>query len=310
MPIINLFSKREKLKHGEMPDVYQYKQLPKEFRVQVVHILRDILGEIVPYSTSSGYAVKAYKTIHDALCREYGVFFLTDNAENGRYDLAIFNYFLNCESIEKSLDIIEFSFRHAVVAVDSYYRYNEHVQLSPYDGIEELNVRFRENGIGYQYESGEIIRVDSQVSHSEIIKPALHLLNAKIYSGANQEYLKAHEHYRHGRYKECLNECLKSFESIMKAICKKHNWQYNDSDTAKRLLDVCFQNNLVPAYLQTHFSSLRSSLESGVPTVRNKLSGHGQGNELVNVPEYMASYLLNLTATTILFLANGEKEIP
>ena len=308
MPIVDLFSKREKRKRGEMPDVYQYKQLPKEFRVQVIHILRDVLGEPAQYS--SDYAGKAYQIIHDALCREYGVFVLTDDARNGHYDLAIFNYFLNCENTEKSLDIIEFSFRLATIAVDAAYRNYEHVQLSPSDGIEELNIRFRENGIGYQYESGEIIRVDSQLSHSEIIKPALHLLNEKIYSGANQEYLTAHDHYRHGRYKECLNDCLKSFESVMKAVCKKHNWQYNDSDTAKKLLDVCFQNNLVPTYLQAHFSSLRSSLESGVPTVRNKLSGHGQGIEPVNVPEYMASYLLNLTATTILFLANGEKEIP
>jgi len=307
MPIFELFSKREKHKRGEMPDVYQYEQLPQEFRVQVVHIVRDVLGEPTEYSE---HAVKAYKLIHDTLCREYGVFALTDDGRHGYYQLAVSNYFLKCEKIENALDIIELAFRVATKMVDFVYQNYEQVRLSPNDGIQELNARFREHGIGYQYESGEIIRIDSQLVHSEIVKPTLLLLNEKMYAGATQEYLKAHEHYRHRRYKECLNECLKAFESTIKAICIKRQWQYNDGDTAKRLLDVCFQNNLIPVYLQTHFSSLRSSLESGIPTVRNKLSGHGQGAEPLVVPEFMASYLLNLTATSVLFLANADKEMP
>jgi hypothetical protein len=50
----------------------------------------------------------------------------------------------------------------------------------------ELNARFREQGIGYQYESGKIIRVDSQLIHAEVIKPALALLTALEYAGANR----------------------------------------------------------------------------------------------------------------------------
>ena len=49
-----------------------------------------------------------------------------------------------------------------------------------------------------------------------------------MYAGANDEFLRAHEHYRHKRHKECLNECLKAFESMMKAICKKRRWPYSE----------------------------------------------------------------------------------
>ncbi len=167
-----------------------------------------------------------------------------------------------------------------------------------------------EHRIGYQLESGKIIRIDSKFMHSEVVKPALTVLADNMYKGANDEFLKAHEHYRHGRYKECLNECLKSFESTMKAIYTKRGWSYNEKDTAHRLIGICFQNKLIPDYLQSKFNSLQSSLESGIPTVRNRTSAHGQGSEISEVPSYLASYLLHLTATTILLLADAEKALP
>lgn len=61
-------------------------------------------------------------------------------------------------------------------------------------------------------------------------------------------------------------------------------------------------------YIQNQFSSLRILLESGIPTVRNKEGGHGQGAEVSSIPEYLASYTLHLTATNLLFLAECEEE--
>lgn len=306
MSKLNIFSKRKKLQQGEMPDVYQYTELPNEFRVQVVHILRDTLG-------TSNYSIskmqQAFKAIHDALCREYGVFYLSDEAQRGDFQTAVFNFFLKCENIEKALDVIEISFRLARnVASDNEYKLYADVTMEPEDAISELNERFHEHGIGYQFESGEVLRIDSKYVHAEAIKPTLDVLSDKIYTGANAEFLKAHEHYRHKRYAECLNECLKSFESTMKIICEKRRWKYSKNDTAKILLDICFQNGLIPDFFQAQFSSLRASLESGVPTVRNKLSGHGQGIAPKEVPQYIARYLLNLTATSILLLASADKE--
>src|SRR5690606_22438334 len=145
----------------------------------------------------------------------------------------------------------------------------------PDDAIKELNIRFKEAGVGYQFEQGELIRVDSQFIHSEVVKPVLELLGKnKDYRGASAEFLAAHEHYRHQRYKECLNDCLKSFESLMKSIHKKHSWTFNQNDTAKKLINGCLTNGLIPQYLQNQFSSINILLESGVPTIRNKEGGH------------------------------------
>lgn len=306
MAIFELFSKRQKKIRGEVPDVYTYEDIPNPLRVQIVHIVRDTIGQ----DNYESYARNAYEFIHKALCKEYGMFTLKKHARSD--DEAFLDFFLQCEDYEKCLDIIELCFRVIDTNIArNYNNYKCHTtsSQSPEDAISELNSRFNESGIGYQFESGELLRVDSQFIHAETVKPILQFLGShKSYRGANDEFLSAHEHYRHKRYKECLNDCLKSFESLMKSIHDKHSWTYNKNDTAKKLINSCLTNNLVPEYLQNQFSSVRILLESGIPTVRNKEGGHGQGSEITTIPEHLASYTLHLTATNLLFLVNCEKK--
>ncbi len=54
---------------------------------------------------------------------------------------------------------------------------------------------------------------------------------------------------------------------------------------AKDLIQIVFDNGLIPSFMQSHFSGLKTTLESGLPTVRNRQSGHGQGSGQVVVPE-------------------------
>lgn len=50
MSIFNLFSKRQKQSRGEVPDVYSYDEIPKPLRVQIIHILKEILGNEQQYN--------------------------------------------------------------------------------------------------------------------------------------------------------------------------------------------------------------------------------------------------------------------
>ena len=286
--------------------MYQYEVIPKELRIQVLYIWGDAFGEVsrnnfgnLEYSYS---AVEAYKFIHATLCREYGIFTLNEDDDSDGFPdfTAVHNFFLNTQETEKVIDVIEVAFHY----MDQYA---SNILLD--DAIDELNRRFRVHGIGYQYESGQIIRVDSELIHSEAMVPAMKMLSDPMYEGANAEFLKAHEHYRAGDYKECMNECLKAFESCIKAICEERWWKYNETDTINRLIAIVFDKELIPDFMQSHFSGLRSTLEAGVPTLRNRLSGHGQGTEEVPVPGYMAAYALHLTASNILFLARADKEM-
>jgi hypothetical protein len=130
-----------------------------------------------------------------------------------------------------------------------------------------------------------------------------------MFTGASDEFLKAHEHYRKGRKGEAMTEALKAFESTMKAICDENGWSYPGNATAKTLVKAVLDNGVVPKYMETHLSGLRNTLEAGLPTVRNKNSGHGQGLLRRDVPDYFAGYALHLAATNIVFLVEAHQAL-
>jgi hypothetical protein len=302
MGVVDIYSKR----HKTAPDVYTYSDIPIALRIQIVHILRDLFGHYEDYDFNG--CRTTFDKIHDTLCREYGLFQLAPS-HNYHADEKVIEFVVKVANAEQVLDVIEVSFRLAIYRITSnaygYQLERKRVEAA----IDELNTRFREHGIGYQYESGEMIRVDSQLIHAEVVKPTLTLLKETQYAGANEEFLKAFEHYRKGDTKECLNECLKAFESTMKSICAKRNWTFDPKSTASALVEVCMQNGLIPTWMQNHLTGVRTTLESGVPTVRNRMSGHGQGATIIDVPPHYASYMLHLTATTIKFLVESEKAL-
>jgi hypothetical protein len=303
MGVFDLFSKRQRRARGEMPDVYTYDKLPQPLRVQIVHIIQDAFG-IDHYGTHN--AAKAYEFVKQTLCREYGLFELVKYPKSDAD--SVFTFFLSEASTERALDVVELCFKviNAHIPHSQAYQYNTDRKLEADEAVSEVNERLKEHGVGYQFESNELIRLDSDFLHAEAVKPALMVLRGEGFKGANEEFLLAHGHYRHGRHKECLVDALKAFESTMKAICKIRRWPIQPNDTAKALISTCLDQGLFPPYLESQMGSLRSLLESGIPTVRNKLGGHGQGPDPTVVPEYLARYALNLTATSILFLVEAS----
>ncbi|KAI3593894.1 hypothetical protein D9X30_1069 [Cupriavidus sp. U2] len=309
--IIDLFSKRQSRLRGEAPDVYTYDDIPKPLRVQIVHIFEETLGDQNDYHGYGNEVKTVYRNIVEKLCREYGLFTLNGaQRDNRNYRKELIDFILVEPTAEKIMDAVELA-SYIIERYTSKYEYlrNANASMIAKGAIEELNTRFREHGVGYQINNGEVIRVDSELLHAEVVKPALALLRGKEYAGAQAEFLGAHEHYRHGNTKEALAEALKSLESTMKAICDKRKWDYPANATANPLIEVCIKNGLIPEFWAKHFSGIRSTLESGVPTVRNRLGGHGQGTEVVEVPLHIVSYVLHMAAATIVFLVEAEKAL-
>jgi hypothetical protein len=311
MPIVDLFSKRKKrLEKGAVPDVYQYDELPKPLRVQISLIWDASIG---PYGEDRfGYDLptnRFWRFVHGSMCKEKGVYALSDRSMNEQ--VQCHEYLLNAGT-DDALDIIELSFQ-VIDRLVPQMTYEELGRVKPSqkpdDAINELNYRFREHGVGYQYVDGMIVRVDSQLIHAEVVKPALSLLSGPGFEGPEEEFIRAFDHYRHGDYKEAVAEALKAFESAMKAICKIHKWPHDPNATAKPLLDVLFARGLVQPELQTHFAGLRSALESGLPTLSNRTSRHGQGPEPKPIPPYFAGHALHLVAANIVFLVEAHKAL-
>lgn len=309
--IFNLFSKRNKKPDKE---IFIYDDLPIKFRIQVIHIWSDAIGKWYYDTDYMGrvYTSPANNTwiqIHKLLSREYGTFALSDKGDD---PFTKCQYFIQNASTEEVLDIVEMSFLWIDKVIRSWDKstlQQAKITQNADDAIDELNQRFREHAIGYQYIEEQIVRVDSEYIYNEAVQPAINMLSEEEFEGASQEFMSAHEHFRKGRHKEAITDALKSFESVMKTICKRKGWQVADNATAKPLINTLFQNGLISTSLQTQFSSLRDTLESGLPTIRNKNSGHGQGENVINLPPHLVAYALHLAATNILFLLESYKDL-
>jgi hypothetical protein len=307
--IVNLFHKRQRQLRGEQPDVYNYDELPNELRVQIVQIWMDVLGH-VNVQDSSGKIYRLYETIVKIMRKELGVFQLPNTTRHDNVFQEWFNGFLTQEDVEIALSMVELAGRGIEHHASEHgYRYLNDSEEVAQSAIAEINARFQEHGVGYQFTDGEIVRVDSELIHTEVVKPALSLLRAGEFVGAQAEFLKAHEKYRHGDTKGALTECHNALESVIKVICNKRGWTYDAKANSKTLIGVLFEKKLIPDYWQSHFSGLRTTLESGVPTARNKDSGHGQGLEIKTVPLHLAGYVLHQTAAAIVFLVEAERAL-
>ena len=291
--ILDIYSKRGK----PTPDVYEY-VLPAPLRVQILRIVDSALASPLRNIKSKPLL---YGLLHTALAHEYGLLQLAQ----GNSDAQRIQTFILTDDSDRVLDLIEHVLRLVVDPKVRFYRLSD-----PSEAIDELNSRFRQHGVGYQIEGRDkdvmVVKVDSTYAHPEIVKPALTVLRAPHFKGAEAEFQKAHEHYRHQRHEEAINECLKALESTLKVICGRRGWQFDESDTASKLIAHVFSNGLVPGYLEGQFGGLRGVLEAGVPTIRNRSGGHGAGATPRDVPEHLVAYVLHLTAAAILFLAESE----
>lgn len=304
MAILELFSKRKKKEaRGEAPDVYRYNDIPEPLRVQIVHIWRDALG--VPpqpdsFSGNATISTQVWRAIHNGMCREKGVFVLhrrsDDDFENCRA------YITGARSVDDVLDIVEVSFLAITKTIPRFQPYEKQkagIAMNADEAVEELNARFVEHAVGYQFENGQVLRVDRQFLHAEVVKPALALLHEPEFEAANREFMKAHEHYRAKNYKDAVVAAQRSFESTLKCICKGKGVTVPPGARASELIKAVRGADLFPSYLGPGFDAYVAALKTGLPDVRNNAGGHGAAPGAPPVPVYIAAYALHLTAANI-----------
>lgn len=309
MAVYDLYSKRKKRERGEEPDVLRYDDLPEALRVQICLLLNDMLGN-ENASRTHGNSMVIYAAVVGALRREYGVDRLCATRSARFYD-ELHSFIRGERDVDRVLDAVELAYRGAAGAAGKQTWFpgsNRNWAEVIEEARVELNARFLEHAVGYQLESGEIIRADSKLLHQEAVKPALRVLSDPAFRGAEEEFLQAFEHHRHGQEKDALTWGLKALESTLKVICDARGWP--STGPAKQLIDTVFDKGLIEPMWQSEFAGLRSVLESGVQTARNKRGGHGQGAQPVTVPNYLAAFVLHQTAAAIVFLVEAHKAKP
>lgn len=308
MAMFDLYSTRRKLRgQGGEPEVYVYDDVPKKLRVQVAQILHEAMGgcrDSEYYPENRG----AWDAIQGVLLREFGVHGLGGSRDHSKTDVL---HVIENGGTEHFLDALEacaFWLEHRGKKLGEHDRHLRGITVSAGDAIEELNVRFRQAGVGYQIEADKIVRVDSMHVHREVVVPALRLLSEPRFAGPNDEFLRAHGHYRAGEHDDAVTDANNAFESTMKAICDINGWPYEKGARASDLIKLLRANGFLPENLDASFDQLAATLKSGLPKLRNDYGAHGGGSQVRETPSHVAAYALHLAAAKIVFLVGLQSE--
>lgn len=299
--IFGVFSKRSKASDRAV------KPLTSEFKNRVLLLCNNTFSDHVhrPYYPT---VLEFWSDIHTKLQYLHGYPVLTGSRVASVAEDVV-NFLLHC-SDEHFLDFVEMIFQIQGVAGDSAlvnsintffdvdslpYRLTDHV-YSSYEWAQDNKIE-RPGMPKCRLESyPQVICLEYEVLHENAIEPTLTLLTGPAFSQANLEFLEALKDYRKGDYRDCVTKCGSSFESVMKVICDRKKWPYQQTDTAGKLLQTILQQTtLDPFYEQPILL---------IATIRNRYStAHGAGTQQKTVSKHVANYVINATASAILLFA-------
>lgn len=309
--IFETFSYRKKIESRGERDIYQYEEAPPHLRHQLCMTLCEGIG---PFHDNDGLYwnnknANDYWIEIDRICRKE-IYSYLPFVREPNLATRFCNYLMNEKDINDFLSGVEIGCAMLSFVKDDYGgREARGADLTGVAALDEINHRFDQHCVGYRFENGLIIRVDSKLVHAEIVKPALTFLTHQLFSKANEDFMAAHAHYRSNAYKDCVTAANRSFESTLKAICDAENWAYGRGDRASELVTKVNQNGLFTHEFDKSFSAYVAMLKAGLPNVRNDAGGHGEGVAAASVTPHIARFALNLTAANILFLCESYEAL-
>jgi hypothetical protein len=143
----------------------------------------------------------------------------------------------------------------------------------------------------------QIILVDNQLTHQEIVVPALNLLANPALSDVNQELLEAFHHVRTKKYADAITLAASSLESMFKVLFKREKMTLPKNAALGNLVTEFLNQNKLPKYYENSFFA--------VSKIRNEIStSHGRAGQQINPPTFCeAEHVVHLVASNIMFLA-------
>ena len=306
--IFSVFSRRPKISERAT------KPLTPEFKNRVLMLCKENFSD---HTHNPGYShiFGFWSDIHSKLQYLHGRPTLTGRRVTSVEEDAI-SFLLNCSN-EHFLDFVEMIFQipgvtgagTLVNAINTFfdvdglpYRLTDHVyspvkqipasELGLFSGNSDGGIR------GSTLESfPQVICLENEVIHEMAIEPTLTFLTHPAFVQANREFLEALKDYRKRDYRDCVAKCGSSLESVMKVICDRKKWPYQEKDTASKLLNTVLSRTSLDSFYEQPIML--------IATIRNRLSSaHGAGTQQKTISKHVANYVVNATASAILLLVD------
>ena len=166
----------------------------------------------------------------------------------------------------------------------------------------KINQIFDIHQCPWRIADSEFFKLDADFVGERLASQAHDALTANKFYGAADEYAKARQHLASGDIKDAIFYAGKSFESIIKVLTGKSN--ANADQLIKGMLEDGYFDDLPEEVRKGFCEQVLKSL----PTLRNRLGGHGQGSEIMTVPNVYGDLALQMAAAFHNFLISKYLE--
>lgn len=173
------------------------------------------------------------------------------------------------------LDVLEAAYRHLGEPGDEQLK-------------SQINDAFEEEKCPWRLTDGAFFKVDSEFLAVQILERTQAMLKAEQFRGALDELMEARADLQAGDTKDAILKAGKSLESTLKSVLGRDKG--NASDLIRAFVSSQYCDDLPPE-LRTPFGD---AVLMSLPFLRNKLGGHGQGTDIVDVPKPYAALAIHL----------------
>ncbi|OJX68453.1 AbiJ-NTD4 domain-containing protein [Magnetospirillum sp. 64-120] len=209
---------------------------------------------------------------HD-LQYEHGWSALPGTSADGTYEAV--GEFLRKADGPYVLDALELMYRMAEAPQNEEFR-------------QRLNQIMELHGCQWRLSDGEFFKLDADFVGERIAASAHEALAANQFAGAADEYAKARREQASGDIKDAIFQAGKSFESVLKVLTGLEH--VNADKLTQEFLSQGYLEDLPESVRQGFVSQVLKAL----PFLRNKLGGHGQGAEVLEVPQVYGELAIQL----------------
>lgn len=199
-------------------------------------------------------------------------------------------------------DFVVFAYPHHVLdALEAFYRLLSDGKKHPFQV--ELNAVLTEEESSWRMSDDRIYMVDSRFLDA-LKDQTEEEMKREGFLGAHEEFRDARGYLQAGDADDAIQKANCAFESALKSLLNQR--EGSADDLLKKLREETDLLDGVPNEAQ---KAIVSKVLQGLPVLRHKLGGHGQGAKPIDVPRAYGDLAVNLAATYIKFLLDLKKEL-
>ena len=160
----------------------------------------------------------------------------------------------------------------------------------------KINEIFSREEVPWCLVDGEFLRVDQDFLGSGLSDTAHQALIDGGFQGAANEFTEARQEQTAGKPKKAILDACKSYESALKVITTGGNV------SADGLLRAFMAEGYLDDLPEDTRQGFSDVVLKSLPVMRNKLSGHGQGEGIVTVPAVYGELAIQIASALLNFL--------